>query len=142
MSGVTIMSSLYYTGNEYILNGILHGEVLNINGYNVKRPYFFKNKAHARGFEIAVILANRKPTWSGITILDTIECIDIIKYQGAEEIHLNDDAVNPRVPAHDAMKYVPAFFDYGVVNLSCKKKRLRTWFLEIDRNKQKRQFLD
>jgi hypothetical protein len=107
---------------------------IEVNGYTFKRPSYFKNKAYARAFEIALVLAQKKPLWSGVTILDTTECIDIIMFRGVPEIQLKLEVTNPRKVAHDAMKLVPMYFDKGIVRLSQKKNGRREWFIELIRN--------
>jgi hypothetical protein len=115
-----------------------------VNGYKIQKPGYFKNKAHARAFEIALILAQIKPVYTysqrmgDIEIIftapvkmDTSECIDCIMFRGPEEIQLNIDAVNPRQVAYDAMKLVPSFFEPGVVVLSQHKKCRKMRYLEI-----------
>jgi hypothetical protein len=102
-----------------------------INGHNIQRPAHFKNKAHARGFYLAMLLAAKKPIWSGIIILDISECIDHIMFSVPMEIQLNIDAVNPRVVAYDAMKFVPSFFEPGQVQLSHKDKGCKIRYLEL-----------
>jgi methylthioribose-1-phosphate isomerase len=115
-----------------------------INGYTINKPGYFKNKAHARAFEIALVLAQKKSSYTysqrmgDIEIkvtapvsMDTSECIDCIMFRGPGEIQLNIDAVNPRQVAYDAMKLVPSFFEPGVVILSQKKKCRKIWYLEI-----------
>ncbi len=123
------------------------GIFFNINGYVIIKPNYFKNKAHTRAFEIALILAEKKPAWMntqrmgdititvmGPVIMDTSECIDIIMFSVPKEIQLKEDAVNPRVVAHDAMKFVPSFFENGKVILNTKTKGRRPWYLELTKN--------
>lgn len=102
-----------------------------INGYKIEKPRRFKNKAHERAFEIALVLVQKKHIWSGVTIIDSSECIDIIMFQGMPEIQLNINAVNPQKVVLDAMKFVPSFFDDGIVVLKQRRKGKKIWFLEI-----------
>jgi hypothetical protein len=106
---------------------------IKINGYTLYRPGYFKNKAQARAFEIALVLAQKKPLWSGVTIMTTSECIDTIMFNGVPDIHLDINAVTPSKVAKDAMKYVPKFFDPGVVVLDKLKNCKKMWYLEIFR---------
>lgn len=56
-------------------------------------------------------MAQKKPSWSGVTILDASECIDIIMFKGVPEIQLKLDVTNPRKVAHDAMRLVHYYYD-------------------------------
>jgi hypothetical protein len=66
--------------------------------------------------------------------MDTVECINAIMFHGDPAIRLDQDTVNPNKVAHDAMKYVPDFFEEGKVCLKRAKRRRHIWFLEINRN--------
>lgn len=126
-----------YGFSEYILSGD-HvrdwSETLQVNGYTIYKPAFFRNKAHARAFEIALFLARKKPSWSGVIMLATSECVDIIMDPVVSGIQLDPFVKNPRVPAHDAMKMVPNFFNQGLVTLKQRSKGRREWFLELRKN--------
>lgn len=131
------MSSLYYGFAGYILSGIpepAHDTLLEINGYKIRKPNRLKNLAQERAFEIALVLAEKPSFWSGVTIITTSECVDIIMFNGVPEIQLKTDAVNPRVVAHKAMEFVPGFFEPGRVLLKKRKYGNRMWFLEIKRD--------
>lgn len=105
-----------------------------VNGYTLKRPYRFQSLAAERGYYLAILLANKKPTWSGVVILATSECIDYIMFDLPQAIKLDMDAVNPRKVAHDAMEYAQTYFDEGLVILDKKTKGRRPWYLErLDR---------
>jgi len=123
-----------YGFSEYILSGNHvrdRTEILHVNGYTIYRPGYFQNKAHARAFEIALVLARKKPSWSGVIMLDTTECIDIIMDPVNPEIQLDPLVKNPRKVTHDAMALVPAFFNKGFVTMGKKKNGNRTWYLEL-----------
>lgn len=126
-----------YESTAYILSGDRvrdRNEILNVNGYTIYKPYFFKNLAYARAFEIALVLARTKPSWSGVIILSTTECIDIIMEPSIPEIQLDPFVKNPRVPAHDAMKLVPTFFKPGYVTFGQHKNGRRMWYVELKKN--------
>lgn len=123
-----------YGLSEYILSGDRvrdRTETLHVNGYTINKPARFKNKAHERAFEISLVLVRKKPFWSGIIMLDTTECIDIIMDPVDPEIQLDPFVKNPNKVAHDAMKLVPAFFNQGLVNLRQRDHGRRIWFLEL-----------
>jgi hypothetical protein len=117
-----------------------------INDYIIHKPRRFKNKAHERGYAIALEMAGKEPaimhrqrmgdmiieTRSPV-IMTTNDCIDVMKYCGNPDIQLDKDAVNPRVVALDAMKYVPSFFDPGLVTLKQTKNKRKMWLLELTR---------
>jgi len=122
------------------------GTTLEINGYQILKPSYFKNKAHARAFEISLVLANKKPAYSysqrmgdidikvsAPVVMDTVECMDCIMFRGPPEIQLNIDAVSPNKVVHDAMKIVPSFFKPDEVVLGKKKNCRKIWFLELSR---------
>lgn len=117
-----------------------------INDYLIHKPRRFKNKAHERGYAIALEMAGKEPAimhrqrmgdmiveTKFPVIMTTNDCIEVMKYCGNEDIQLDKDAVNPRVVAHDAMEYVPNFFDPGLVTLEKRKKGNRMWYLELSR---------
>lgn len=108
-----------------------HGISCIINGYKISKPRRFKNLAHERAFEIALVLAQHKPMWSGVTIMTTSECIDVCMFNGIPEIQLKINAVNPSKVAHDAMNLVPSFFEAGKVRVVKRNKGNRMWYLEI-----------
>lgn len=137
------MLSLYYESGRYIsfVDGLFYsssleippGSLIDINGYKIRKPEWFKNKAHARAFEIALVLAQRKPMWSGVIIMTTPDCIDIIMFNGVSQIQLDINAVNPRVPAHKAMRLVPPLFESGKVIMDHGKHGKKIWYLELKR---------
>lgn len=115
-----------------------------INGYEIYKPGYFRNKAEARAFEIALVLANKKAAYDytqrmgdmelrfrGPVIIDTIECMDIIMFKGPIRSQLKVDAVSPNKVTHDAMQIVPSFFKPGEVKLDKKKNCKKIWFLEL-----------
>lgn len=139
------MPSSYYDPTEYkfsVAPGI--EPALIVNGYRLKRPAYFKNKAHARGFEIALVLASKKPAYTyrqrmgDITIckespviMVTSECIDVIMFDVPKEIQLDIEVKEPEKSARDAMRFVPDFFEEGIIKFDKYKDRKRTWYLEI-----------
>lgn len=137
------MLSLYYDSGRYIsfVDGLFYsssleippGSLIDINGYKIRKPNRFKNLAHERAFEIALVLAQKKSMWSGVTIITTSECIDIIMFNGIPEIQLRLDAVNPQKVAVDAMRFVPSFFESGKVKLEQRKTGKKIRYLEIIR---------
>jgi len=130
------MASIYDGISTYIVTGIPTTETDNvfINGYRIKKPDYFKSKARARAFEIALVLAEKKPSWSGVVSLNTIECIDIITFRGPKGIQLDLEVAQPDKAARDAMKLVPSFFDPGLVRMAQMKHHNRMWYLEINHN--------
>jgi len=128
------MLSIHYGFSEYIVNGLPTPDpeaLLIVNGFKIQKPKRFKNLAHERAFEIALVLANHKPMWSGVTIMTTSECIDCIMFNGDPDIQLDWDAKNPRKVARDAMEIVPSFFEQGKVKVNKRKHGNHMWFLEI-----------
>jgi len=128
------MPSSYYDSTEYkssVNPTIDPAAPITINGYLVKRPAYFKNKSQARGYEIALILAQKKPLWSEITLMTTSECIDVIMFDVPREIRLDIEVKEPEKSARDAMRFVPNFFEEGKVIFDKMKKRKRMWYLEI-----------
>jgi hypothetical protein len=133
--------------SEYILNGSSKADPiapLLVNGFRIYKPSRFKNLAHERAYEIALVLASKQPTFTHTqrmgeitivtkapVIMTTSECIDVIMFNGDPEIQLKTSAVNPRQVAHDAMKFVPAFFDSGVVTEGQMKNMRRMRYLKI-----------
>lgn len=101
-----------------------------VNGYTLKRPYSFPNLACERGYHLAVFLANKKPMWSGVVIMATSECIDYIMFDVPKAIRLDLYVANPNKVTHDAMEYVPTFFEPDLVILDRKTKGRRPWYLE------------
>ena len=84
-----------------------HPTYLIVKDFNdsVKCSYFLqqnlKNKAHARAFEISLVLANKKPAYtysqrmgdlnlnvSSPVTMDTVECMDCIMFRGHPDIQL------------------------------------------------------
>jgi len=137
------MSSEYYEFSPYIFSG---ETTLEVNGYRIQKPSRFRNLAHERAFEIALVLARKKPSYSysqrmgdiiitksSPIIMTTSECIDVITFNGIPEIRLKLDVVNPNKVAFDAMNLVPSLFDPGVVRLGQAKKLRRMWYLEIEK---------
>lgn len=125
------------------------GTTLEINSFKILKPGYFRNKAHARAYEIALVLATKKSAYSysqrmgdieikvsAPVVLNTVECIDCIMFRGPSEIQLDLNIVNPRVSAHDAMKLVPSFFEPGVVVLNQMKNCRKMWYLEIKRDER------
>lgn len=142
------MASWIDTTNPTGIPEMEPGTSLLLNGVKIYKPRRFKNKAHERAFEIALVLAQKKPASQtsrrmGDMILVTtspifmtsVECIDTIMFKGDPEIQLDINAVNPRKPAHDAMKMVPGFFDPGVVVLGKRINCKKMWYLEIKRDR-------
>lgn len=130
------MPSVYYGFSGYIFSGVPEPDLnvpIEINGHKIRKPNRFKNLAHERAYQIALVLAQKKHLWSGVTIMTTAECIDTIMFNGTPEIQLKTDAVNPAKVALDAMRFVPSFFEEGTVTLSQSKKWRKMWFLEIFR---------
>jgi hypothetical protein len=137
------MLSLNYESGRYIsfVDGLFYssaieippGSLIEINGYKIRKPNRFKNKAHERAFEIALVLAKKKSMWSGITLITTPECIDIIMFNGDPEIQLKLDAKKPEKVAKDAMRYVPNFFESGIVVMDHRKHGKKICYLEINR---------
>lgn len=137
------MISLNYESGRYIsfVDGLFYsspieippGSLIEINGYKIRKPNRFKNLAHERAFEIALVLAQKKHMWSGVTIMTTSECIDIIMFNGVPEIQLKLDAVKPEKVAKDAMKFVPSFFESGNVRMDHRKHGKKIWYLEISK---------
>jgi len=128
------MLSSYYGFQGYIFNGLTvpdQSGLLLVNGFKIQKPKRFKNLAHERAFEIALVLANHKPMWSGVTIMTTSECIDVMMSNGDPEIQLYWDVKNPRKVARDTMELVPSFFEKGKVKVSKRKHGNHMWFLEI-----------
>jgi hypothetical protein len=147
---VLYLPSSYYESDRYISfvndsSYIVPGSIIEVNGYKIKKPERFKNLAHERGFEIALVLAQKQPSfkysqrmgdeylcYTSSIIMTTSECIDVIMYNGSRAIQLKEDAVNPGVVAHDAMRFVASFFIETEVNLKTKHKLKRMWYLEIE----------
>lgn len=128
------MLSLYYGFSEYKVNGLPRSDIedlLIVNGFKIQKPKRFKNLAHERAFEIALVLAQHKPMWSGVIIMTTSECIDCMIFNGLPEIQLKWNAKNPRKVAHDAMEFVPSFFEEDKVTVEKRKHGNRMWYLEI-----------
>lgn len=120
------------------------GTALIINGYKINKPRRFKNLAHERAFEIALVLAQKKPSYThsqrmgdiiitttAPVIMTTSECIDVIMFNGIKEIQLKIDVANPNIVAHRAMEYVPRFFESGNVQVKKRSKGNKMWYLEI-----------
>lgn len=112
---------------------IFPGSSIEINGFKIRKPNRFKNLAHERAFEIALVLAQKEPMWSGVTMMTTSECIDTIMFNGIPEIQLKLDAKEPEKVAKDAMWYVPNFFESGIVVMDHRKHGKKIWYLEINR---------
>lgn len=147
------MPSRYYGPERYIsfddglfcnTSEIPMGSLIEINGYKIRKPNRFKNLAHERAFEIALVLAQKKPAtkysqrmgditvqYVSPVIMTTSECIDVIMFNGISEIQLSIDAVNPRVPAHKAMDYVPSFFESGNAQVTKRTAGNHMWYLEL-----------
>jgi hypothetical protein len=140
------MSSGYYDFNEYKTSVDSKGSEAHetTNKHRITKPAYFKNKAHARGYEIALVLACKKSpykheqrmgdmivTTSPPVTMNTTECIDVIKFNGPEEIQLDLTVKEPEKSARDAMLYVPYFFDPGKVTIKQMKKKRKMWYLEI-----------
>ena len=128
------MLSSYYGFSTYIVNGLTPPDTethLDVNGFKVLKPKRFKNLAHERAFEIALVLAQHKPMWSGVIIMTTSECIDCMMFNGDPAIQLDVNVKNPRTVAHDAMKFVPSLFEAEKVRLNKRKHGNRMWYLEI-----------
>jgi hypothetical protein len=117
-----------------------------INGFTFKRPSYFKNKAHARAFELALGLATKKPLYTytqkmgdiiieipGPVIMTTSECIDIMMFGCIPAIKLSLDVSNPRCVAHDAMKLVKNYFPEGQVKVEQRKIGRHEYYLELKR---------
>lgn len=137
------MPSLYYESGRYIsfVDELFYssaieippGSLIEINGYKIRKPNRFKNLAHERAFEIALELAKKKPMWSGVVMMTTPECIDVIMFNGIPEIQLKLNAVKPEKVAKDAMKFVPSFFESGIVRMDHRKHGKKIWYLEISK---------
>ena len=130
------MLSLNYVSTQYILSvppGFDQEATFLVNGYKLQKPKRYKNLAHERAFEIALVLAQKRPIWSGVTMMTTADCIDVIMFNGDPEIQLKLNAVNPQKVTKDAMKFVASFFDPGLVIFDQRKKGKKLWYLEIKR---------
>lgn len=141
------MLSLYNVLQQYIPSGSTADTTpasLLVNGFKIYKPSRFKNIAHERAYEIALVLASKQPAYTHsqrmgeITIVTkapvkmaTSECIDVIMFNGIPEIQLKTSASDPDKSARDAMKFVPSFFDEGVVVMEILKRPKRIWYLEI-----------
>jgi hypothetical protein len=114
---------------EYILNA---------------KPKRFKNVAHERGYEIALVLLDKKPcfthtqrmrgttlTTNGKIIMTTSDCVDVIMFDIDPDIALKYNVSDPDKSARDAMGYVPSFFPEGIVKFDYYTKPRKLWFLEI-----------
>jgi hypothetical protein len=131
---------------EYIVSGSSKSDPIApmlVNGFRIYKPSRFKNLAHERAFEIALVLASKKPyiytqRMGDIMIvspdpvsINTSECIEVIMFNGDPEIQLKTSVKEPDKSARDAMKYVPNMFDSGKVELKQTKKCRKMWYLEI-----------
>lgn len=140
------MPSSYYdpTGYKFSVDPTVDPAILDINGYKIRKPAYFKNKAQARGFQIALVLASKKPPYvhrqrmgdmvlctSAPVTMTTSECIDIIMFEVPKEIELAIDVKEPEKSARDAMGHVPKFFEEGTVIFDKFKDRKKMWYLEI-----------
>jgi hypothetical protein len=140
------MPSGYYDSKEYKSSVDSRGSEAHetTNKHRIIKPAYFKNKAHARGYEIALVLACKKPPYkheqrmgdivlvtSPPVTMNTAECVDVIKFNGPEEIQLDLTVKEPEKSARDAMLYVPYFFDPGKVTIKQMKKKRKMWYLEI-----------
>ena len=145
------MSSIYYDFSTYILSGIPIPDPtapIEINGYRIIRPSRFKNMAHERAFEISKVLASKIPhiytQRMGDTIIEdpqpvimtTSECIDVIMFDVPPDIELDYKAKDPDKAAREAMKFVPSFFDEGIVKLDFRIKPKRMWYIQINSKNQ------
>jgi hypothetical protein len=133
--------------SEYILNGSSKADLiapLLVNGHRIYKPTRFKNLAHERAFEIALVLASKEPTFThtyrmreliietkGRIIMSTSDCIEVIMFHGITEIQLKYNATDPDKSARDAMKFVPSMFDEGLVIYDFVTKPRKMWYLEI-----------
>jgi len=140
------MPSGYYDSKEYkssVDSGALEASETN-NKHRIIKPDYFKNKAHARGYEIALVLACKKSPskheqrmgdmiikTSKPVIMTTIECMDVITFNGPKEIQLSLSVKEPEKSTRDAMVYVPYFFDPGKVTIKQLKNKRKMWYLEI-----------
>lgn len=141
------MSSIYYGFSTYILSGVPTPDPnapIDINGYRINKPSRFKNMAHERAFEIAKVLASKKAhiytTRMGDTIIEdpqpivmtTSDCIDVIMFDVSPDIELNYKSKDPDKSARDAMKFVPSFFEEGLVTMDYKTKPRKLWYLQLN----------